>query len=213
MEYLPLAFAGLLGGGYLICSAAEFLLWLFERGSSGKHCAREAQPMLQEGGRLTSPSTDQPRPIPQPYSPAPGQKPGILIADDHRRYRRLLEAWFRDHGFAVWAAADGREAVRLYQAHAKQISLALLDVDMPRLDGPGTLAALRQDGTSIPCCFMTPNLGSVREAQLLALGAAAVFEKPLLLGETTAAISGLINGRGRLCEEGHPPSGGTRGDP
>jgi hypothetical protein len=31
MEYLPLGFAGLLGGAYLVCSFAEFLLWLFER--------------------------------------------------------------------------------------------------------------------------------------------------------------------------------------
>jgi CheY-like chemotaxis protein len=147
---------------------------------------------------LTASSTDQPRPITQQCSQAARvQKPGILIADDHRLYRKLLETWFRDHGFTVWAAADGREAVSLYRAHANEISIALLDVHMPGLDGPETLAALRQDGASIPCRFMTASLARLQEAQLLALGAAAVFEKPLLLREATAVIRDHIADDGR----------------
>lgn len=34
MDYLPLVFAELLGGGYLVCSVAQVLLWLFECHSS-----------------------------------------------------------------------------------------------------------------------------------------------------------------------------------
>jgi CheY-like chemotaxis protein len=120
------------------------------------------------------------------------QKPGILIVADHRLYRKILKAWFRDHDFTVWVAAHGSEAIELHHAHAKEIVLALLDVCMPELDGPGTLAALRQEAPSLRCCFMTAPLGTSQKRQLLALGAARVFEKPLLLREATAVIWGLI---------------------
>ena len=122
------------------------------------------------------------------------KKPGILIADDHHLYRRILKRWFRDHGFIVWVAANGREAVELHRAYARDIALALLDVCMPGLDGPGTLAAIRQKAPSLPCCFMSANLAGRQEAQLLALGASSVFEKPLLLRETTTVIWGLLQG-------------------
>jgi CheY-like chemotaxis protein len=200
MEYLPLGFAGLLGGTFLICSAAEFVLWLFERGSYLNQRSRRAQTSRQGSGTLSTPVAEKSTPIaknPKQVAPSSSpadadRKPGILIADDHPLYRGLLETWFREHGFNVWSAADGREAVELHQAHAKEISLALLDVHMLGLDGPETLAALRQEAPSVPCCFMTANLSRPQEAHLLALGAANVFEKPFPLRETTATIRSII---------------------
>lgn len=121
------------------------------------------------------------------------KKPGILIVEDHQLYRRMLKRWFCDHGFIVWVAADGREAVELHRAHAQDIGLALLDVSMPVLDGPGALVALRREAPTLPCCFMTASLTARQEALLLAKGAAHVFEKPLLLREATALIWGFIN--------------------
>lgn len=188
MEYLPLIFAGLLGGAYILCSIAEILLSWFDRPSAvGGHSIR-ASASGRTGTGSTGLLVEASPPDPQAGT---AQKPGILIADAHRLYRRILERWFRDHGFTVWATTDGQEAVALHRAHAKDIALALLDV--PGLDGPETLAALRQECPSIPCCFMSAHLAAREEAQLLALGAAGVFEKPLLLRETTAVIWGLIN--------------------
>jgi CheY-like chemotaxis protein len=43
----------------------------------------------------------------------------------------------------VWLAAGGQEALDLYQRHREAIDVVLLDVRMPGLDGPQTLAALR----------------------------------------------------------------------
>jgi CheY-like chemotaxis protein len=207
MDYLLLAIVGLLGGAYIVCSVAEFLLWLFERKSSEDRCPIRVQTSEQEGRVLTALFSEDPGPVTQSNSYAVmGQKPGILIADDHRLYRRMLETWFREHGFIVWAAADGREAVELHRAHAKDISLALLDVCMPSLDGPGTLATLRQEAASLPCCFMTASLTAGQEALLLAQGACRVFEKPLILREATAVILDLIDrARSSPLAYGHAP--------
>ena len=69
----------------------------------------------------------------------------------------------RSHGLAVWLAADGPEAVELYRGHRDTIDVVLLDVQMPGLDGPATLTALREFDPGVLCCFMT---GHSRRARL-----------------------------------------------
>lgn len=68
----------------------------------------------------------------------------ILVADDDDSIRRLLAAYVRSAGHEVREAADGREAVEL--ALRERPDLVLVDVLMPRLDGYGTVARLRELG-------------------------------------------------------------------
>jgi CheY-like chemotaxis protein len=202
MEYVPLAIMGLLALAYLFLSFAECLLWLTECISSAKRSLARTQTDGQEGRWLPSLVAENASPDTKTSSHGgTAQKPGILIAANHCRYRRMLETWFCDHGFTVWVAADGHQALEMHRAHAKDIALALLDVFMPRLDGPGTLTALQQESPTLPCCFMIANLTTGQKAQLLALGAAEVFEKPLLLRETTAIIWSLIQNSKQPQEE------------
>jgi CheY-like chemotaxis protein len=85
-------------------------------------------------------------------------------------------------------AADGREAVQLFVRHEAEVRVALLDVNMPGLDGPGALARIRQANPRVPCCFMTGHSGRYSGADLLALGAVQVFEKPFRLDEIVQAM-------------------------
>jgi DNA-binding response OmpR family regulator len=72
----------------------------------------------------------------------------------------------------------------------------LLDVSMPGMDGPATLAALHGEGLEAPCCFMTGYSEDYTEEHLLGLGAAWVFAKPFLLDEVLAAVAGLCDRTG-----------------
>jgi CheY-like chemotaxis protein len=116
----------------------------------------------------------------------------ILVVDDDAAVRFLLDVALRHHGFAVWQAADGQEAVELYQQEGSEIDLVLLDVRMPRLDGPHTLAALMRLNPRVRCCFMTGNAGNYSEDGLLELGAARVFPKPFQLAEIAQALTQLV---------------------
>ncbi len=64
----------------------------------------------------------------------------------------------------------------------------LLDVRMPGMDGPQTLAALKRINPAVLCCFMTGYAGDYTGEGLLALGAVRLFEKPFQLDEIAPAL-------------------------
>src|SRR4051812_26454959 len=73
----------------------------------------------------------------------PSRACGILIVDDEMCMRDVLNIGMRNYGFAVWLAADGQEALDVYRRHHEAIDVVLMDVRMPGLDGPQTLAGLQ----------------------------------------------------------------------
>src|ERR1700757_1600609 len=57
----------------------------------------------------------------------------ILVADDHRSNRMLLEEMLTEAGFNVSTASDGASALRMFES--ARPDLVLLDVMMPHLHG------------------------------------------------------------------------------
>lgn len=104
---------------------------------------------------------------------------GILVVEDDWLLRKALGQGFRNRGFDLWSAANGAEGVELYQKFWPLIDIVLSDVQMPVLDGPGTLDALRKINPSVRLCFMTGDTRAATRARLLKRGALRVFEKPL----------------------------------
>jgi two-component system cell cycle response regulator len=79
----------------------------------------------------------------------------VLIADDSPVVLHMLETMFRGTGFEVLTAKDGIEAVE--KAFAHDVSLIILDVMMPRLNGYQTCRLLKSDSQTkdIPVIILT----------------------------------------------------------
>jgi CheY-like chemotaxis protein len=122
---------------------------------------------------------------------ATGRRPGILVVDDQKYMRDMLAIALRQRGFSVWLASDGWEALDLYQDHCKFVDMILMDVRMPGLDGLRTLRELRQVDPDVRCCFMSGDLGGHDERALRAIGASAVFHKPVHLDDLFLMLSKL----------------------
>jgi CheY-like chemotaxis protein len=108
---------------------------------------------------------------------------GILIVDDEPSVRNVLSTGMQQKGFAVHVAAGGEEALDLYRRHHEAVDVVLMDVRMPGLDGPQTLAALQELNPQVRCCFMSADLGSYSADKLRDRGAAAILAKPFDLAE------------------------------
>lgn len=125
------------------------------------------------------------------------RKYGILVVDDEASVRRALNAGMLQQGFAVWLAADGQEALDLYQRYRASIDVVLMDVCMPGVDGPRALAALREINPEIRCFFMSGDVGSYAEWKLGNLGAVSIIRKPFQLAEVVQTLWELAcNGDG-----------------
>jgi two-component system OmpR family response regulator len=103
----------------------------------------------------------------------------ILLVEDESDIRTVARmALEAVGGFTVLDCASGYEA--LAAAPSAHADLILLDVMMPGLDGPSTLAELRKIPATAgtPVIFMTAKVQPAEIAQYLALGALDVVAKP-----------------------------------
>ena len=111
---------------------------------------------------------------------------------DEAGIRAVLDLAMRYEGFSVWMTANGREALDLYREDHAFIDVVLLDVRMPGLDGPQTLAALREVNPKVRCCFISGDLGRHTEGQLRSMGAAAVLYKPFCPTDVASVVRDLV---------------------
>ena len=119
----------------------------------------------------------------------------VLIVDDEPDIRRIAKLGLsRVGGMEVVEAANGMEA--LVRAKEDKPDAVLLDVMMPGLDGPSTLARLREDPatSAIPVVFLTAKAIASEVDRLKSLGAAGVLTKPfdpMTLARELRAVLGI----------------------
>ncbi len=67
----------------------------------------------------------------------------ILLVDDEKGVRSTSSRMLKHLGFQVLLASNGQEALDLFQKHITNISLVLLDLTMPQMDGEETFQAMK----------------------------------------------------------------------
>jgi PAS domain S-box-containing protein len=114
----------------------------------------------------------------------------VLVVDDHATNRELARLFLAGVGAEVSEAADGEEAVEM--AAQWPFDVILMDMRMPRLDGPGALKRIREGGgpnDATPILAFTADAATEIEGRLEALGFQGVVAKPLEPGLLIAAVA------------------------
>ena len=124
-------------------------------------------------------------------------KTTILIIDDSRFQRKANEGTFGRAGYCVLSAVDGEEGLRI--ARDKIPDVILLDMMLPKLDGPALLHALKNDPRTagLPVIVLS-SLPQINAAKLKSDGAAAYFEKSNLAtengsSELISTVEGVVS--------------------
>lgn len=102
-----------------------------------------------------------------------------LIVDDSRAMRSVLKSMLREAGFAVIEAGNGREALEKLR-DSQEIDLALVDWNMPEMDGFDFVCAMRTNPANDRMCVLmvTSETDLVRVNQALGAGANEYLMKP-----------------------------------
>ena len=111
----------------------------------------------------------------------------VLIVDDDRRLRELLQRYLHEQGFNVHVAADGRELDKeLARCH---IDLIVLDLMLPGEDGLSICRRLRGQGTETPIIMLTARGDEIDRIVGLEIGADDYLPKPGNPRELVARIT------------------------
>ena len=78
----------------------------------------------------------------------------ILVADDEQKIRKLVGDFLKKSGYDVIEAEDGDDAFRLFQLNKNDISLMILDIMMPGLNGWEVCRKVRET-SDIPVIMLT----------------------------------------------------------
>lgn len=114
----------------------------------------------------------------------------ILVVDDESRMRKLVSDFLTKAGFDVIEAGDGMEAVDKFFAD-KTISLIILDVMMPKMDGWEVCREIRQY-SKIPIIMLTARSDERDELQGFELGVDEYISKPFSPKILVARVEAIL---------------------
>lgn len=114
----------------------------------------------------------------------------ILVVDDESRMRKLVKDFLTKNNYEVLEAADGSEALDVFYA-TKDISLIILDVMMPKLDGWQVCKEIREH-SKVPIIMLTAKGDERDELQGFNLGVDEYITKPFSPKILVARVEAIL---------------------
>ena len=115
----------------------------------------------------------------------------VLMVDDESRMRKLVNDFLSRKNYEVIEAGDGEEAIDKFYAD-KDISLVILDVMMPKMDGWEVCREIRKNNSKVPIIMLTAKSEERDELQGFDCGADEYISKPFSPKILTARVDALI---------------------
>ena len=115
----------------------------------------------------------------------------ILIVDDELRMRKLIKDFLSAKGYSILEAEDGEKALEVFENNKNKISLILLDVMMPKLDGWSVLRQIRQE-SKVPIIMLTARGEEQDELFGFELGVDEYISKPFSPKILVARVEAIL---------------------
>lgn len=141
-----------------------------------------AMPEIFSGDPAMSASRSSP-----PTQPLVVDKAAMLVEDDPDLLgvtSQILEHF----GFQTYGFADGGKALQWFNAHHREVHLAMLDRRLPSIGGGALFRVMHVVAPDLPIILYSGDISGDEERQLLAEGVRVVLRKPIAIRQFHAAI-------------------------
>ncbi|KRN28089.1 winged helix family two component transcriptional regulator [Lactobacillus selangorensis] len=122
----------------------------------------------------------------------------VLLVEDEKGLVDSLSTEFQFEGYQVLTAEDGLSAVKIFEDHADQINLIILDWMLPKLDGLGVLRRIRRT-SDVPIIMLTARDYTGDKVAGLTSGADDYVTKPFDIEELLARMQVVLR-RPRIAQ-------------
>lgn len=119
----------------------------------------------------------------------------ILLAEDDEMVRGIAQRILSTAGYRVLVAADGKEALELFEQHRDAIDLVLLDVVMPRMSGREAFEIMRRQRPDLKVLFASGYSESAIHKNFVLDGTLRLLQKPYTRGPLLQAVRAVLEGK------------------
>ncbi|MFH1513595.1 MAG: response regulator transcription factor [Bacillota bacterium] len=122
----------------------------------------------------------------------------ILVIDDDRSTRKLMQAVLSAEGYSVLTAENGEDALRVMDT--EHVDLAVLDLMMPKMDGYAFTRALREVQNTLPILMVSAKQAPASRKEGFVAGIDDYMTKPVDEEEMLLRIKALLR-RAKIASE------------
>jgi PAS domain S-box-containing protein len=117
----------------------------------------------------------------------------VLVVDDEPMIKTLAQDILQRYGYTVLTAEGGEEAIAIYSRQWKEISLVLLDMVMPKIDGREVFRRVREINPRVKV-IVSSGYSHDRDADdLLEQGAAGFVQKPYRMADLLKMVEKVLD--------------------
>ncbi|MFH0992657.1 MAG: response regulator [bacterium] len=117
----------------------------------------------------------------------PGSK--ILLVDDSDEFRHMVKLTLESKGYTVVEASDGDQGLEQFQA--SEFAAAVVDYDMPGLNGIDLSKAIKKINPKFPILMITAYSNRLSLEEIFAIGINAYLPKPLQIDKFLKVVEQL----------------------
>ncbi|WP_411168266.1 response regulator transcription factor [Clostridium sp. MB05] len=122
----------------------------------------------------------------------------ILIVEDDKNLRRLMEVFLKQNGYEVFLAQDGEKAIEIFED--KHIDLIVCDIMMPKVNGYQLVKDLRNSNYDLPILMVTAKETIEDKRKGFLVGVDDYMVKPIDLDEMILRVKALLR-RAKISNE------------
>jgi PAS domain S-box-containing protein len=125
----------------------------------------------------------------------PSGSGSVLVVDDEDVVLQTAKLALERHGYRVFLARSGADAVRLYQGEARDVDLVLLDLGMPGMNGHETLVALQEINPDVRALISSGYSESEALEPFAGQKTVGFMQKPYAAGQLASAVKKALRDR------------------